>query len=32
METKYLEILASIVLSSEILDYFEIVSVEQTST
>ena len=32
MEMKQLEILASIVLPSEILDYFEIVSVEQTSS
>lgn len=31
METNRLENLARIVLSSEILDYFEIVSVEQTS-
>lgn len=32
MEMKQLEILARIVLPSEILDYFEIVSVEQTSS
>lgn len=32
METNQLEILARIVLPSEILDYFEIVGVEQTST
>lgn len=32
METNQLEILARIVLPSELLDYFEIVSVEQTST
>ena len=32
METNQLEILARIVLPSEILDYFEIVSIEQTST
>lgn len=32
METNQLEVLAHIVLPSEILDYFEIVRVEQTST
>ena len=32
METNQLELLARIVLPSEILDYFEITSVEQTST
>ena len=32
METNQLEILARIVLPSEILDYFEIVGVEQTTT
>lgn len=32
METNQLEILARIVLPSEILDYFEIVNVEQPST
>lgn len=32
METNQLEVLARIVLPSEILDYFEIVRVEQTST
>lgn len=32
METNHLEVLARIVLPSEILDYFEITGVEQTST